>query len=230
MARPSLTPMLEHLRASVEAARATLAPEAVHQVRVASRRLRVFLTLAQVPVLRGDLRWLARALSRVRDLDVVLEAGVDASGPFSRWLRRQRVAAHREAARALAQPRVDGVLRALSTVAPLARRRALEQSQTLDGAVDEAWRGLRAAAPATVLEALHRLRRCARSARYAREWLGRDASAPRWVQEVAGPACDVIALSRLVREFEGEGAGRDSARLLAVVRARLLPHIVERGP
>lgn len=224
--RLTLTPQLEHLRACVEAARATLEPEAIHQARVASRRLRVFLTLAQVPVLHDDLRWLSRGLSRLRDLDVVRAEGW--RGPFAAWLDAEHVAARRDAAALLQQPRLEGLLRALAVVAPLRKRQARTGHEAFIEAVDEAWDALGDARPAEVLSALHRLRRRARSARYACEWLGLDAARYRQLQEAAGAACDVIALAALVRAFERDtrGASSDAARLLEAVRARLVPPLM----
>lgn len=228
--RLALTPQLEHLRASVEAARATLDPEAIHQARVASRRLRVFLTLAQVPVLHDDLRWLARALSRLRDLDVVRAEGL--RGPFSAWLGRQHVKARHEARVVLQHPRLEGLLKALAFVEPVSERKARTQRDRLVGEVDDAWAALSAARPPKALDALHRLRRRARSARYASEWLGLDVTPFRRLQEAAGAACDVMALAVLVEEYEQatKAASTDAVRLVATVREQLVPVLLAHRP
>ena len=86
-------------------------PEAVHQIRIATRRLRVALRLfgallppRAVARLGKELRWFARALGMVRDLDVHTEAlhahvesaGATAAqelGSYELALRRERVAA-----------------------------------------------------------------------------------------------------------------------------------------
>ncbi|MCU0695088.1 MAG: CHAD domain-containing protein [Myxococcaceae bacterium] len=229
MARLTLTPQLEHLRASVEAARATLEPEAIHQARVASRRLRVFLTLGGVHVLRDDLRWLARALSRLRDLDVAMAERF--GGDFGRWLTAQHEVARRAATDVLQHPRLDGVLRALSFVGPVPKRLALERRSLLVDAVETAWIDLRKASRAGALEALHRVRRRARSARYASEWLGAEPGPFRRLQEAAGAACDVMALGALVREYEAatNRASPTGLQLDAVVVARFVPALLEAG-
>jgi CHAD domain-containing protein len=224
--RLALTPQLEHLRASVEAARATLDPEAIHQARVASRRLRVFLTLAEVPVLRDDLRWLARALSRLRDLDVVRGEGL--RGPFRRWLEGQHAEARHEASVVLQHPRLEGLVMALASIEPVSRRKARTQRDRLVGEVDDAWAALSAAQPPQALDALHRLRRRARSARYANEWLGLDATPFRRLQEAAGAACDVMALAALVEAYgqATKAASADAVRLEAMVREQLVPALL----
>jgi CHAD domain-containing protein len=227
MARLALTPQLDHLLASVEAARATLDAEAIHQVRVTSRRLRVFLVLAGVPVLQSDLRWLAGALSRVRDLDVVADSALGERGPFAEWLGSQRTLARAEAMAVLRHPRLEGLLQALATVEPVRRRAAVPRSARLDDAVETAWVALERAEETTqALEALHRVRRRARAARYAREWLELDVSEPRRLQEAAGAVCDVIALRALLLEFDAASPGRavkDARGLEQTLRETLLP-------
>ena len=47
-------------------------------------------------------------------------------------------------------------------------------------------------------EALHALRRKLRRVRYAREWLGLDASVHERAQEALGAVCDVLALEALL--------------------------------
>ncbi|MDX2011439.1 MAG: CHAD domain-containing protein [Myxococcaceae bacterium] len=226
MARLTLTPQLEHLRASVEAARSTLDVEAIHQARVASRRLRVFLSLGDVHVLHDDLRWLARGLSRVRDLDVVQAEGL--GGDFGHWLRAQHEAARVDARAVLEHPRLDGLLRALAFVEPLSRRQAEARREALVDEVEAAWGAFREAPGHEVLEALHRLRRRARSARYASEWVGAETAPFRRLQEAAGAACDVIALGALVREYEAQASvtSADAPQLEAVVRERLVPALL----
>jgi CHAD domain-containing protein len=183
-----------------------------------------------VPVLHDDLRWLSRGLSRLRDLDVVSAEGW--RGPFAAWLDAEHVAAQRDAAALLQHPRLEGLLRALAVVAPLRRRPARDGHEALVDAVDAAWKALRDARPAGVLSALHRLRRRARSARYACEWLGLDASRFRLIQEAAGAACDVVALAGLVEAFERDtsAASSDAARLVATVRKALVPALLANGP
>jgi CHAD domain-containing protein len=86
-------------------------PEAVHQIRIATRRLRIALRLFSallppraVTRLGKELRWFARALGTVRDLDVHTEAlrarvesagatTAQALGGYELALRRERLAA-----------------------------------------------------------------------------------------------------------------------------------------
>jgi CHAD domain-containing protein len=103
-------------------------PESLHQLRVATRRLRAFLRLGRLVFqedwadeLRAELGWLGSALGPVRDLDVLLgrlraeTAGFDAADGEGakivlRTLGRERSAARRRLVRALDHPRYDALL------------------------------------------------------------------------------------------------------------------------
>ncbi|HEU4743256.1 MAG TPA: CHAD domain-containing protein, partial [Meiothermus sp.] len=60
------TRWLLHLENHLPVARKGADPEGVHQVRVAGRRLRVWLELGGYQVLHDDLRWLVRGAGKVR--------------------------------------------------------------------------------------------------------------------------------------------------------------------
>jgi triphosphatase len=83
---------------------------ALHQARVALRRLRSAFTLFKSAVadehharLRIELRWLAAVLGDARNLDVLIERGADT--PLLERLRTERVAAYKAVDEALASPR-----------------------------------------------------------------------------------------------------------------------------
>lgn len=134
-------------------------PEHLHDMRVATRRLRAALRLFQevlpartVTHLRGELKWLGASLGRVRDLDVYLERveGLGAAlSPESRpWLEQY----HRQLIEER-EKRREALLRALRTL----RFHALKES--LVGMMEKrprSWRNrsamaLRAVPAATVL-------------------------------------------------------------------------------
>lgn len=113
---------LHHLMANEAVLRARRDPDAVHQMRVALRRLRAAISLfgdvvadeARDP-LKSELRWIANALGQARDLDVFLaqtlapvrEANPEAPelADLERTLETRREDAYREALSAVTSPR-----------------------------------------------------------------------------------------------------------------------------
>jgi len=107
-------------------------PEAVHQMRVATRRLRAGLRLfaavspAPVDELLGELKWLAEQLGAVRDLDVQIESiqtvaaelrpPAEALAPLLAAFESRRAAARHELLQALDGPRYIALVAALSAV------------------------------------------------------------------------------------------------------------------
>ncbi|MBV2149951.1 CHAD domain-containing protein [Sphingobium sp. AS12] len=78
-------------------------PDALHQARVALRRLRSALSIhkpmlgdGRAKTLNGELRWLAGELGKARDLDVLVERATD--GPLRDRLGQARVVAYANAA------------------------------------------------------------------------------------------------------------------------------------
>jgi CHAD domain-containing protein len=169
-------------------------PEAVHQARVATRRLRSTLRTFRKLLepewttrLRDELKWLADLLGNVRDADVLLarfqehlkalpEADVKAGQRLLRSLVEQREADRRRLLRAMGEPRYATLLDDLVAAAgapallPGADRPAEEVMPPL---VAKPWRRLRKtvrnAGPDPTDEDLHQIRIRAKRARYAAE-------------------------------------------------------------
>jgi CHAD domain-containing protein len=186
-------------------------PEALHQARVATRRLRSdlgtlgdFVDESWALHLRAELRWFGAELGQVRDVEVLRErlrrhAGLlpDADGDAARsallrTLRQPRYAQlHRALHEAVAVPRLT----------PAADRRA---GDALPGAVRPVWRKLRrsvdALGPVPSDASLHQVRIRAKHCRYSAEVaipvLGRPARdfavALTRVQDVLGEHQDAV--------------------------------------
>jgi CHAD domain-containing protein len=169
-------------------------PEAVHQARVATRRLRSdlgtlrdFVDAPWARQLRAELRWFGGELGQVRDVEVLrerltLHAGLlpdpdaDAARSAIRRLDADHVRARTELLRTLREPRYAQLHRALhdAVVEPkLAPAAALRAADALPGAVKPIWRKLRRAVdalgPAPSDAALHQVRIRAKRCRYAAE-------------------------------------------------------------
>lgn len=109
---------LQHLREHLPIAKEGRDPEGVHQVRVAVRRLRVWLRLAGLRVLEDDLAWLVRAAGEVRDLEVLLQNN-RLPKAFRRWAASRLKEARARFEPLLETPRLAGLLQALSNLPPL---------------------------------------------------------------------------------------------------------------
>ena len=169
-------------------------PEAVHQARVATRRLRSDLGTLRDFVdadwalgLRAELRWFGAELGAVRDIEVLgerltLHAGLlpEAQARAARGAIRRLEADHTTARtdllRALRQPRYAQLHRALHealTRPRLAPAAGLRARHALPGAIRPTWRRLRRAVdhlgPVPSDPALHQARILAKRARYAAE-------------------------------------------------------------
>ncbi len=212
----------ERLERAAATARSGDDVEGVHQVRVAARRLRALLELGGRRVLVDDLRWLTRALSRARDLDVLREALPATDERFHAWRARLARSARAACVAALTSPRFEGLmaaLRAAPPVDPSVARRGLEALRRRARAQLAV---LKAADSAGQAAALHALRRALRRWRYALEWLGEDSRELSQLQGALGAVCDVAALARLVREYavsSGADVTEALARLTAAQRA-----------
>ena len=200
----------------------TPTPEDVHQIRTATRRMRVTLRLfgALLPQraatrLGKDLRWFARALGTVRDLDVHAEAlhehvrslgavAVQELGDYEVALQRERVAAHDTLRDLVASDRYAGLMTTLSELldgapSPAALRRwgsftiragAARYVKRSRKRVLKLRRQLGGDASA---DDLHRLRKRAKQLRYALEFfiepypaLSPAAKATKTLQDVLG--------------------------------------------
>ena len=195
--------------------------EDVHQLRVATRRLRAFLRAARPIVerdwaedLRSELRWLTDSLALVRDLDVMiahLRSELEALEPAERAAfapLAERLEAEREVAR-------DEMLKTLGSDRYFALLDGLEQPPRLTG--DASLRRLfRAEAkrlrrigpdPGAADEELHALRIKAKRARYAAELaapeLGktgeRFVGAAKRLQDVLGEHQDAVVAEERIR-------------------------------
>lgn len=186
-------PAFEHVRASMQAQVAEIErtdpivrvdpadDEALHDLRVAIRRLRAVLRATReafnddwVTSLRAELKWLGGELAEARDLDVLLLALADTgrvAAPIVKALQADRRRARAKAVKALESSRYDVLLETLrrGVDAPPVRsidipleRVAAREFKRLQRSVD----GLgRKPSP----EALHRARIKAKRARYAAE-------------------------------------------------------------
>ena len=159
--------------------------EALHRVRTLSRRLLVWLELAEVRVLRDDLKWLLKETSALRDLDV-FDALLTPEGRT-----RLRTPALERAHAALRDERIPGLLAAFRALGTIRRRRARRGVEALTQALESA------RFPET-MDGVHALRKLVRRVRYGLEWLGEDATALRALQDTLGVLCDVGALKGLV--------------------------------
>jgi CHAD domain-containing protein len=170
-------------------------PEAVHQARVATRRLRSdlktlrpVLERATTDPLRDELRWLGTRLGGVRDADVLgelLRTRLDmldqTTTPAAQLLRdrleSQRTGARQTLAVAMTSGRYKQLLERLVVLAqaPPVRDEAGDRKarKVLPGLVHRAWRRVQKAVRATSANPsdgeLHEVRKLAKQARYAAE-------------------------------------------------------------
>lgn len=186
---PHIAPWLDGLCAALNATRVDAGDAAaVHDLRVATRRLDTWLRLADRRTLRDDLRWLRHAAGPARDLDVV------AARPWppavASALAERRMAAQRELARAVGSPRAVAIVAALRPSPPLHRR-------TVEAVLTRMVARLRAErVDPGVVDAVHARRRRLRRVRYAAELIGRPTTALVRLQDALGALSDVNLLQR----------------------------------
>jgi len=169
-------------------------PEAVHQARVATRRLRSDLRTfsnvlddEQTKHLRAELRWLGADLGAVRDVEVMLdrlethaaqlpEPEADAVDHALRRMRADRTAARAALLSSLRSPRYAQLRRALASATlnpPLSKKARSAGRKELRRAVEKRWKKLRKSVkrlgntPSDA--ALHAVRKRAKQCRYAAE-------------------------------------------------------------
>ena len=223
-------------------------PEDVHQLRVATRRLRAFLRAAGVLVekewavsLREELGWLGGHLGPARDLDVMLErlrrevAGIDddgaPAGGLLAALEAERAAAYRDVAETLAGPRYYALVERLgaATNAPLTgdltslksvfHKEAKRMRRTLTALGDE---------PSD--EALHAARIAVKRARYSADLAAHELGRPgqrfvalaKRLQDILGDHQDAVVAEARIRAWaESEPGGAFAAgRLVQLERDR----------
>lgn len=192
---------LQHLLEHLPIAREGQDPEGVHQVRVAVRRLRVWLRLAGMRVLEDDLAWLVRAAGEVRDLEVLLQHP-NLPKTFRTWAELRLKQARTAFLPLLDSPRLAGLLQALSILPPLDEKVAESRLERLVRQVERRaveWRS------EDSIERLHALRRALRRLRYALEWLGQDSDTVKALQEIFGQVGDLSFTLNYLAAFEAEG-------------------------
>lgn len=243
-------PTSEHLRAMLERQYAQILahdpgtrlgrdPEELHQLRVATRRLRAFLRAARpllelewAEALRGELRWLGQALGPVRDLDVLLERLRGEAADFEpreqRALRRlfDRLDAERAADRELLLEalRSDRYLALLDRLEAAVREpHVIDSDVTVADIAGAEFRRLRKAVRSLPDEppdeALHEIRIRGKRARYAAELaestVGRAASRfireAKVFQDVLGEHQDAVVREERVRALLREMGGESLA-------------------
>lgn len=155
---------------------------AIHQLRVAAGRLGVWLELAGRRALRDDLRRVRHAVDALRDTDVLLARGHAAENAAD--LRAARDTAALGAVSAMHDARPRAISFALACVpwptAAQAEKALRRLGKRAVRAGEDALRGGRDPLR------LHRFRRRVRRARYALEWLGRDSTHARELQDALG--------------------------------------------
>jgi CHAD domain-containing protein len=202
-------------------------PEDLHQLRVATRRLRAFLRAARPLLvvewaedLRAELGWLGRSLGPVRDFDVLIEhlrgeaEQLDADdrraleGVFER-LEREREEARAELIAALESDRYLALLNRIEQAAELPHVR--DENRTLPSLWRREWKRLRgvidALGPMPSDEELHEARIRAKRARYAAELAGRTlgqegerfVSRAKRLQDTLGEHQDAVVAEQRVR-------------------------------
>jgi inorganic triphosphatase YgiF len=180
---------LRHFRLNEPLIAGDMNAAALHQARVAMRRLRSALTLfrpliadADFPRLRSELRWFADQLGDARNLDVILAAkprqGVRPDAALRRQLRRQREQAYERVQKALAQRRLPTLILDLVAWSEAGDWRCLKAAGQPIGAfaaerLDRAWKRVRKAGKelrTLTAEGRHRLRIEIKKLRYAAEF------------------------------------------------------------
>jgi CHAD domain-containing protein len=212
-------------------------PEQIHQLRVTSRRLRVGLRLfrrmlpsREAVRWRDDLRWFARALGEVRDLDVYAEnfrayaqrvpldqhAGL---GAYELYLRRARLEARTKLATIFETPRCSRLFADAATAlaqgppaGALRRWRSLEVREGVRAAIKRSLRRVRRLGRTLTSRSrpaeFHELRIRAKRLRYELEFfsaiypaLKSAAKATKALQDVLGEHQDAYAASARLRRY-----------------------------
>jgi CHAD domain-containing protein len=219
-------------------------PEGVHDIRVASRRLRAAMSLfehalpARTPRLREEFQWIATTLGEVRDLDVQMEQldkwmeeaeeqdreGLEA---LKAALRRRREAARGRMLEAMESPRYE---RLVSTFSTLLQRGPLRRSPDADkpavavapDLVTERYRKVRklgdSIGPDSPAEEYHRLRIRGKRLRYALEFFTEVYGKP--VRSVIRP---LVAMQDVLGQHQDAVVAQQHLRELAEQETELPP-------
>lgn len=225
-------------------------PEELHQMRVATRRLRAFLRAGGKSLdrqwassLRDELAWLGRALGPARDLDVLVEylsaeiesvgADAEAGASLIAGLEAERAAARRDVVEALSS---DRYLELLDRLDGVSRPELSGNEKPLADRWRKAWKRARKSLSAldedSPDEELHEARIDLKRARYAAELaaheLGADgarfAKAASKLQDVLGAHQDAFVAEQRIRawadDVSGDAASAAAESLIARQRQR----------
>ena len=221
-------------------------PEDLHQLRVATRRLRAFLRAGRPLLeaswsepLREELRWLGGALGPARDLDVLIEriagdvAGVGGEDAFASFLERleaERAAARRVVVEALSSDRYLALLDRLEGVGdpePSGSKRTLTDVWRAEWKrTRKAFARLEEGSPDDELHAGRiRVKRARYAAELAAHELGKQSRAfvraAKELQDVLGEHQDAVVADERIRAWAGERIESGApARLLEAEQAR----------
>jgi CHAD domain-containing protein len=224
-------PAIEHVRAYLRdqlaeiertdpLIRSSADPEAVHDFRVAIRRMRSILRTTRelydedwLAALRDELRWLAGELAPARDLDVLLQQLAKESdaetAPVVKLLEAERRRARKRALAALASERYVKLLDRLATAveAPPVRTADISLESAAAAEFDKLRRAARRLGRKATAEDVHRARIRAKRARYAAELVeplgGKPVSkfirATKHFQDVVGAHQDAVVAAERIR-------------------------------
>lgn len=187
------TRWVEHLASHVEVAHRGHDPEGVHQVRVACRRLLVFVRVGGWRVYADDLRWLRSAAGTARDLDVLL-AHDELPSRLAEWMQGERRVAYDRVRTVLEQPRTAGLIEGLGWLPPVPPKRFVRRIEKVSKQVVK--RGDQLERHGGDLERYHKMRRTLRKLRYAREWLGDKPKPLKRLQDDFGVLNDTAVMVR----------------------------------
>ncbi|MGZ8693469.1 MAG: CHAD domain-containing protein [Gaiellaceae bacterium] len=236
-------PAIEHVRAYLRAQVAEIErtdplirsgddPDAVHDFRVAVRRMRSVLKSTQelfeedwLKALREELRWVGGELAAARDLDVLLarlgkEAGPEGA-PVVKLLETERRRAWKRARAALSGERYLKLLDRLTAAveAPPVRQADLSLEAVARREFKKLHRAARKLGPKASADQVHRARILAKRARYAaelavpvaRKRAGRFVKAAKRFQDVVGAHQDAVAAADRIRAVVDRTKSMESA-------------------
>lgn len=195
-----IQPLVDALSDAITAARHGAKEKGVHRLRVTTRRLDTWLRLAEMRVLRDDLRWLRSLAGPVRDLDILLsdplyaplrQAPIDGGTDRLAQLRGLRAESLAQLHAALQDSRVAGLCTALALLPPVPVRRAVRSTRRLLRRVR------RLEMDASRPNEIHDGRRAVRRLRFALELLGNPVPGLVELQDVLGRVSDLTLPTRL---------------------------------
>ena len=236
-------PAIEHVRTYLRAQVAEIErtdplirsgddPDAVHDFRVAVRRMRSVLKSTRalfdedwLKALRAELRWIGGELAAARDLDVLVmslrkKAGPDEM-PVVRLLETERRRAWKRARKALSGERYLKLLDRLTSAveAPPVRRADLSLEKVAAREFKKLRRAARKLGPKSSPEQVHRARILAKRARYAAELAEpvarkrsrRFVKAAKQFQDVVGSHQDAVVATDRIRRVVDRTKSMESA-------------------